>query len=909
MRWYPMSLFRSRSKDLSEELEFHLRMAVEERMARGESAEEARAAALREFGNFPLVQAVTGQQWGWGRQWMDAIVRDLKYAARQMGRSPGLAVTVIVMLALGIGANTALFTIFQQVVLATLPVRDAKQLVLLSHKSASDEGAWSTWGDQSLYFSYPAYVALRDGNHTLEGLAASAFSPVNITAGTTVEKANAEYVTGNYFSVLGTRAVLGRLIDEKDDRLHAGNAVAVLSEEYWRAHYGGDASVLNRVLRVNGVPFTIVGVVRFRGLTGEYVSSLFVPMAMQHLVMQGRDLNHDRLMDDLFYWITPVGRLKAGVSRAMAEAELNSIWLDWHRSQLPQLHVGGDFRNQWMKTSLSLKDGSQGLRFLESSVGSPIRILFWMVAVVLAIACSNVANLLLVKAAGRRRELAVQNALGASRWQLCRQALVEGLLLGGIGSVAGMAVGAVTLRIVLRMIPETSTLKTALSSHVDWRVLLFAVCLGLGTSLLFSLGPALSGMRVDPLTALQAGSRTVIDRGRQWHGVLVVGEIALSMALLMCAGLVALTLYHLRTLNPGYAISHCVTFTVDASALAKPYSQVRNEYDAIQAALERMPGVNGVSYASEELLGGDEGGGGITVRGFSETESGFSVDYDWITSEYLSTMQIPLLVGRNFSAQDTENSQKVAIVDTAFVRHYFNGDASAAIDGQLSLKTGYQVKTDIQIVGVVPQVRAAALTRDAAGPSLYMPYAQGWTRVHSHPASYYIRSTAEPAKLEKLIRSAVFEIDRDLPIVGLGTMRQKVDDSIFEQRLMALLACAMAGLALLMSATGLYGVLSFAVAQRTPEIGIRIALGASRTGVASLVFRRMAVLMLAGVTIGAPLAWGGSRILVSLMQITGNTAYLFAGSAVVMGLTCGLAALLPLQKALRVDPMQTLRAE
>jgi putative ABC transport system permease protein len=904
LRW---NRTRPTDAELSDELEAHLRMAIAEKVKRGESPEEARAGALREFGNLPLVREVTRQQWG--GQWMHAIARDLKYAVRQIRRSPGLAATVITMLALGVGANTALFTVFQQVVLATLPVRDPNQLILLSHKSASDEGSWSTWGDQSLYFSYPAYAALRDRSRTLDGLAASAFSPVNLTTGASAEKGNAEYVTGNYFSVLGTRAVLGRVIDGADDRLHAGNAVAVLSEEYWRSRYGGDASILNRVLRVNGVPFTIVGVVRYRGLTSEYVPSVFVPMAMQHAVMEGRDLGHDRLNDMLFYWITPVGRLKPDISREMAEAELNSIWLDWHRSAIPLLHRGGDFDKQWMQTRLSLKDGSHGLQFLESYLGSPLRILFSMVAVVLAIACSNVATLLLVKAAGRRRELAIKNALGASRWHLCRQALAEGLLLGGIGAAAGLLAGSVTLRVVLGMIPGTSAMKTALSQHLDWRVLLFSVCLGLGTSILFSLGPALTGMQTDPLGALQAGSRTVIDGGTQWQGTLVIGEIALSLALLVSAALVAQTLYHLRTVNPGFAIRHCLTFTVDASALAKQSTQVRNEYDVIQGTLQRMPGVTSASYSSMDLLGDDEGGGSITVRGYTETGPRVPVDFDWVTPDFLSTMQVPMLLGRNFTAQDADSSQKVAIVDEAFVRHFFNGNTGATVGGQLGLTIGNATKTDIQIVGVVPEIHSVGLSRNATGPMLYMPYAQSWTRAHSHPASFYVRSTAAPGQLEELIRTTVFQIDHDLPIVGLGTMQQKVDGSIFQQRLMAMLACTMAAMALLMSAIGLYGVLSFAVAQRTREIGIRIALGASRVRVASVVFRRLLTLMIAGLVVGAPLAWSASRILLSFTKLTGSAPYLFAGSALVMSLACGLAALLPLQRALTVDPMQTLRAE
>jgi len=459
------------------------------------------------------------------------------------------------------------------------------------------------------------------------------------------------------------------------------------------------------------------------------------------------------------------------------------------------------------------------------------------------------------------------------------------------------------------MIPDTSALKTALSQHLDWRVLLFAMCLGLGTSVLFSLGPALTGIRTDPLGALQAGSRTVIDRGTHWQSVLVIGEIALSLALLVSAGVVALALFHLRSVNPGYAVSHCLTFTVDASALGKQTAQVRNEYDGIQASLQRMPGVTSASYSSMDLLGDDEGGGYITVSGHTETEPRVPADFDWVTPDFLSTMQVPLLLGRSFTAQDSDSSQKVAIVDEAFIRHFFNGNVVAAMGGQLGLTIGQRAKTDIQIVGVVPEIRSVGLSRKATGPMLYMPYAQSWTRAHSHPASFYVRSAAASGQLEQLIRTSVFQIDRELPIVGLATMQQKVDASIFQQRLMALLACTMAGLALLMSAIGLYGVLSYAVAQRTPEIGIRIALGASRGHVASVVFRRLLALMAAGVLCGAPLAWGASRILLSFTTLTGSTVYMFAGSALVMSLACGLAALLPLRRALAVDPMQILRAE
>ena len=906
---------QSRESDLDEELQAHLNMAIAERRERGEPEESARAAVLREFGNVLLVKEVTREQWKerWGGRWVDSLARDLRYAVRQLRKNPGFAVTAILMLALGIGANTAVFSVFDQAVLRTLPVRNPHQLVLLSQHSASKEGSWSTYGDQKLYFSYPAYVALRDGNHTLEGLAASAFSGATLATGDSAEDAIAEYVTGNYFSLLGVRPILGRLIGPEDDRFHAGNPVAVLSEAYWQRRFGSDASILNRILKINGQPFTVVGVVRYRGLAGEYVPSVFIPMAMQHDVMVGRDHGNDRMADGLFYWITPIGRLKSGVTQARAEQELNAIWLNWHRSQFVYLqhHHGKDFDREWMQTKLSLQDGSQGLHFLQSALGDPLHVLLWMVGIVLLIACANLANLLLIKANGRQREWAVQHALGASRWQLCRQTLIEGLLLGLlglIGSAAGLLLGMVTLRVILKMIPDTNPLKHALLPNLDWRVMVFTALLGIATGLVFSLGPALVSLRTDPLQALHSGSRTVIGRRSNPLNLLVIGEIALSLMLLVSAGLVAWTLYRLRTIDLGYTTAHLMTFSVDASALSKPNPQVKNEYEAIESELRRLPGTTGISYASTGLLDG-ESGSDVTVRGYTETGRRLLPDRAWVTPGFLPTLRIPLLAGRNFTERDSETSQKVAIVDENFVKHFFGGDIHAALDGQMAWGGGAHVKPDIEIVGVIPAVRSASLTHYPNRPLVYLPYAQSWSNSRSHSATYYLRSTANPAELATAIRASVQHVDRDLPIVGLETMQEKVDDSIFQQRLMAMLASMMGALALLLTAVGLYGVLAYAVVQRTQEIAIRIALGAGKQSISRMLLRRMMVLVGAGVLAGIPLAWFGSRFLASVAKLTGNATWIFLGSAALLFIVCGLAALLPVRRAMSVDPIQALRAE
>lgn len=839
------------------------------------------------------------------RRWLQLgrLFHDLRYAFRQLRKYPGFSVTAILMLALGIGANTAVFSVFHQVVLRTLPVRDPNQLVLLSEKSAAEDGSLSSWGDQSLYFSYPAYLSLRDGNHSLEGLSATAIDTVTLATGDSAENVTTEFVTGNYFDVLGVRPLLGRDITTADDVYHKGNPVAVLSEGYWRSQFGSNPAILNRTVHLNGKLFTIVGVVSYRGLTNEYVPALFLPITTQNQVIPGSD----RLPDELWRWITLIGRRKTNVTQSQAEAELNGLWLNWRRAVLTKMHRGGDFDQRWMQTHLSLRDGDRGLPFLESLMGDPVKILLWMVFVVLAIACGNLAILLSVKAVRRQREFALQGALGASRGQLFRQVLVEGMTLGLLGYAAGLVLGAFILRVILKMLSANSDLRDALTFQMDWHVLTFAGILGIVTSVLFSVAPALSSMKIDLIKSLHSeGNATTAKSG--FRNLLIAGEIALSVVLLTCAGLFAWTLHQLRSVNPGYSTSQLVMFSVDASALGKNAGQVRNEYAAISDRLRNLPEVSGVSYASMEFLSGDQSGSDIAIDGYSiKPYEHVTPDFNWITPEFLSTLQIPLLAGHNFTLQDHEGAQKVAIADEEFVKRYYGGDMRAALGRLVGLGEGS--KPDTQIVGVVPVLRSINLQSNPGTAFLYFPYDQIWTMRHSHPATFYVRTSGNPQDLIARIRALVTNVDNALPIEGLKTMHERIDSSVFEQRLMATLAATMAGLALFLSAVGLYGVLAFSVAQRTREMGVRIAFGASKGKLAMLVLLQLARLSAAGIVAGIPLAWIGIRLLGKTASVNGNFVWMFAGSAILLLMVCGLAGFLPVQRALSVDPMEALRSE
>ncbi|HMG86779.1 MAG TPA: ABC transporter permease [Terracidiphilus sp.] len=894
-------LLTFRKSELSDEIEAHLRMAVQDRVDRGESPHAARQAALREFGNVMLVRDVTREQWGWLR--VGRLRQDVCYAFRQLKKYPFFAAIAILMLALGIGANTAVFSVFNQVLLQSLPVQNPNQLVVVSEKSAAEEGSLSSWGDNSLYFSYPAYLSLRDGTHTLQGLSATAFDSVTLTTGDTAENIIAEFVAGNYFNVLGVRPILGRAITPADDIYHKGNPVAVVSKTYWKSHFGGDPAILNRIVRLNGKLFTIVGVVNYRGLTNQYIPALFVPIATQNQMIPGSD----RLPDELWRWITLIGRRKADVTQQQAEAELNGIWLDWRRAVLAKKHRGGDFEERWMQTHLSLSSGARGLPFLESLLGEPVRVLLWMVFVVLVIACGNLAILLSVKAVRRRRELALQGALGASRGQLFRQVFVEGMMLGLIGYVAGLILAAISLRVILGMIPTSSTLRDALTFQMDWQVLAFAGVSGVVTSVLFSVAPALSSMKIDLIESLHSeGNATTARSG--FRNVLIAGEIALSVVLLTCAGLFAWTLYQLRSIDPGYSTTHLVMFSVDASVLGKHVGQVRNEYEAIVDRLRRLPEVSGVSYSSMALLSGDQSGSNIVISGYSAQPNEEIVpDFNWITPDFLGTMQIPLLAGRNFTPQDRTGSEKVAMVDEEFVKRYYGGQVGAAL-GRL-VGFGGSSKPDTQIVGVVPVLRSVNLQGNPGAPFLYIPYDQIWEMRHSYPATFYVRTSGKPKDLTARIRSGVMNVDHSLPIEGLQTMQDQVDSSLFEQRLMATLAVTMAGLALFLSAVGLYGVLAFSVTQRTREMGIRIALGADKGKLARLVLLRLAALAGFGIAAGIPLAWAGMRLLIRTANVSGSAVWMFTGSAILLLLVCGVAGFLPVRRAMSMDPMRALRAE
>jgi putative ABC transport system permease protein len=844
---------------------------------------------------------------------MNGLFQDLRYALRQLRKSPGLTLTAALMLALGVGVNTAIFAVLYQVLLRTLPVRKPSELVILKEFSKYETGHLDIWGgDQEMSFAYPAYQALRDGNHSLEGLAVSTVAPATIVSAQTTDKSLAQHVTGNYFTLLGVQPVLGRLLLPDDDISNAGRDVAVMSESYWRSHFGGNRSILNQQIEINGSPFTIIGVARHEGLMDAARPAVFIPINFQ----LGSAAARQDFQDPLHRWLNIIGRLRPQVSREQAEAQLNTVWWNWRRDVLKLKNDKIPDKKGWLETHLSLTSGSRGIPLLQGTLGEPLAILEILAFLILVIASANVASLLLAKAVVRSRELAVHAALGGSRRRILQKVASEGLLLGLIGVCLGLLLGSLTLKLLIGIVPSTNTLPAGtLTAQLGWSTIVICAIGGTGICLLFSIAPAILSSRLNLLSALHPQAESAPGSAARLRSLLVAGEISLSLVSLNGAAVFGWSLHQLRNVNPGYDTSrNMLTFRVDASMQGKSDPQVKNEYTEITQAIQRQSGVRSVAYAAEGLIDNSEMGSNLTVSGYTEQGNELTPSQNWITPNFFSTMNIPLIAGRVFTDQDTAGSQKVAIVDEAFVTHYFAGDIEKALRGRFGFGGGDHAKLDHQIVGVIPTIRSTSLAAPPSVPFTYLPYDQTYSATEpdprNHAASFYINTAGDASALAPTVRTLIHSIDRSLPVTRLQTMEDHLNGVMFETRMASTLSVALGGLALVLSAIGLYGLLAFVVTQRTREIGIRIALGADREHIAGLVVKRLAGLVSAGLVVGVFLAWPGFHLLASHDANLAHTPiWLFSSLALLLLIVMLAAAALPAHRASRVDPMVALRYE
>jgi putative ABC transport system permease protein len=776
---------------------------------------------------------------------MNGLLQYLRYALRQLRKSPGFATVAILTLALGIGANTAIFGLLDQALLRNLPVKEADRLVILKY-TGSNTGHIQSRTDRRFYFSYPMYRDLRDRSSVFSGLIATDWAQVGVQWHDQPDLIGAELVSGNYFDVLSLKPALGRLFVAADDTAPNANPVAVLSFSYWRRRFGADPGILDQSILINGHPFTVVGVAPpgFHSVVMGDTPCVFVPMMMKGEVVPGnKDLDDRRSM-----WLNIIGKLKPGISRDQAEAGVAPLWYSIRSDELKEIkNESDDFRSRFVdKSHLLVLDGAKGFSPLRSDVQTPLLIVMCMVGLVALMACANVGGLLLVRAAGRIREMSVRYALGAKRTRVIQQLLVEGLLLGLAGGLFGLLLAPRVSALLINMIWRGGPGDLPFSAKPDLRIILFNCALAVFASLLFSLAPALQFWRPDLAPSLKQQGMTARSSPLRFRQVSVAVQIGLSLILLVGAGLFVRTLHNLKTLDAGFATDHLLTFGIDPRLAGYEPARTFTLYRRVFGALEGLPGVRAVAATNDPELANNSATGNITISGYIEKpQEDMNVEQPNVSAGYFSTLGMPLLGGRAFTEHDGLGSQRVAVVNESFARHFF-GDPQQAIGHYIGDGTG-EGKPDIAIVGIVKDAKHGSL-RDDVPHAAFLPYLQV---PEPHAMTFYVRTSQQPEAAESSIRRAMQAFDSKLVLDTFRTMDEQIDNNLVAERVIALLASGFGVLAALMAAVGLYGVLAYSTSQRTSEIGIRMALGATRSSVVKMVV--FEVLWLAGISIAISL--------------------------------------------------------
>jgi predicted permease len=824
-------------------------------------------------------------------------MHDLRFALRTLRKTPAFTIIVVLTLALGIGANTAIFSLTDQLLLRLLPVAEPQRLVMFENP-----GPFQGRTNNRNTFSYPMYRDFRDRNSVFSGVIASFTPSLTLTVDGAAERVNGELVSGNYFDVLGVRPIAGRALAPDDDRTANTSDAAMISYGYWMRRFAGDRRVLNRSIGLNGHPMTIVGITPpgFFGISMGQSSDVFVPVTLKaQMTPTWDDLENRRSR-----WLVLMARLKPGVSIAQAEAGMNVLYRQINELEVKELTgASANMRERFVAKHLFVKAGAKGPSGLRQQFSTPILVLMGMVGLVLLIACANVANLLLARGAARQKDVAIRLALGAGRTAIVRQLLVESLLLALAGAAAGLPLAWGATAILVRALPSQSVEQT-LSTTPDARVVAFAVLISLVTAVLFGLAPALQSSRPALTTLKEEGGAVVGGTGHaRFRKTLVVAQVGLSILLLAGAALFARSLYNLKSLDPGFDPERLLAFSVDPALSGYSHESSVRLFHDLQTRIAALPEVRAVSLAVTPLLTDSEWRRSITVEGHQAKEGeDMNPDVDSIGPSYFATMGQPLVAGRDFTERDSAGAPKVAIVNEALAKYFFG--SGNAIGHRLGFRSANA--NDIEIIGVVKDAKTTTL-RDEIKRLVYTPYMQ---TEELNEMTFYVRARGDAASATASVRSVVAQTDRNLPIFDMKTMDARVDESLFIERMVAGLSVAFGVLATALAAIGLYGVMSYSVARRTREIGIRMALGAERTAVLWLVLREVALLVGIGVVAGVPLAVGLGRVVQSqLFNLSPTDPVALAAAALLLAGVALIAGYLPARRATRVDPMLALRCE
>ena len=891
--WLTSFVQRHRFEDnLADELAFHIDARAAQWEKEGLTTAEARRRARLEFGSVEKFKdEVRDVRVG---AWVEELGQDLRYSLRILRTYPGFTAVAVLTLGLGIGVNTAMFSVLDRILLGTLPVPNPHELAFLYHpgplqgRTSSDEGGGAV-------FSYPMFRAFQADQTTFTGLAGAREQSASLAYGNQATVGRVHLVSGNYFSVLGVRPALGRVLTDGDDRVPGGHPVAVLSHGYWTSRLGGDVSVLNETLLVNGVPMTIVGVTE-RGFASDRLDrapDVYTPIVMKGELTPGWG---NGLADRRNYWIPLFGRLKPGVTHEQAAAAMNVLYRAQLAEDIALLEAPGDeFLERFSAKQLVLKPGRGGRGGLRDEAQQPVLLLMGLTLLVLLIACANVANLQLGRALARTREIGIRLALGASRGRLVRQLLAESFVVAAAGGALGLLLAQWTLGALRSMVPPEGVLFLATSPDV--RLLLFCLALSGATALAFGLYPALRCSRPD-----LAGQLRAVGLFRK---SLVTVQMAVSMLLLVSAGLFGRTLVNLTSVELGLRPERLASFGVMPKLNGYTDEATARFYEQLAERLTAMPGAELVSAASVPAIGGDTDQTGIAVDGVTPAAGEYGTSrYNRVGPGYFRTLGTPLVTGREFTLDDDLRSPRVAIVNESFVREFLPG--SNPLGRRFGPGRRYDPELAATIVGVVRDAKYASV-REPGSAVFYVPYRQDQQQSAMY---FYVRTTGEPEPLAATIRATVAGLDPGLPVRDLTTMTRQIESNLIVERLLATLTSSFAGLAALLAAMGLYAVLAYNVARRTSEIGIRMALGASPGTVRGLVVRDGALMMLVGTAAGLAAAAGVTILLQPwLYELTPWDPLVYGSAATALGLVAAIAAWVPARRATSVDPLVALRCE
>jgi predicted permease len=890
---------------LNRELEEEFNAHIEEAVAAGRD----RAEAKRAFG--PMLRQREKSREFLVAEWMETLLQDLRYGVRVLIGSPLFTCVAVGSLALGIGANTAIFAVAKTVLLDTLPVKDPRELRLLLWTSAPDNKAPLVWGDAnktpdgrvaSTSFSYPVFEEMRKDTDAVADLFGFKNVQVTVTAENDASIVDAELISGNAFAALGVMPAVGRLLSPSDDQ--GASAVTVISASYWASRFGRSPSVVGQVIAVNGVPVTIVGVAqeRFDGLQTGSEARLFLPVTMQPALLPRAQGPSVSLLDNpQSWWLLMMARTRQGVSDEQAQQQLDArmqhamanVTLDG--GVVPQLHM-------------SWSAGDRGLDYLKDALAKPSYILLALAGVVLLLACVNLANLLLARATAREREMSTRLALGAGRMRLVRQMVTESLLLSSLGGVAGLALGFFGRNVIPHLLATRSVEQMPIA--FDGRIVLFTAAVSLTTGLLFGVFPAWQATRTTLGTALKDAGQGTMNRSKLNVGkILVVVQIGLSAVLLIGAGLFVRTLSNLMHTSLGFHADHLVLFHIKPPRTSYDSAHTRAFYVRMEERLHALPGVQSVAVSTIALVGDGGSGSTFQVMGRKVENSAGRValtaqrriQMNLVSRDYFATMGVGMVRGRTFDMSDTATSSRVAVVNETLAKTYFPHEDPI---GQMFLSEDSDVP--VRIVGVSADTSYANLR--AKTPSLFYLLYEQYPDIGS--MAVMVRTHVDPLSMAEPIRQTIAAIDPNLPVVDLRTMEDQIDSSLTSERTFARLTTGFGAIALLLAMVGIYGIMAYTVARRTNEIGLRMALGAKTSEVTAMVLREAGWLAVCGIGLGmlgaVALVRSVETMLYGLKPFDPLT---LLGTALLLGTITLISAFGPAYRAAHIDPLRALRHE